>query len=263
MSVILLGDIERSDDFDEDLFEILFAIAISEFGERAFGKELAGLDDADHIAEFFDFGHDVGGENDGFAALATLANKFDDGSSGHHVEAAGGLVENHDLWIVNERAGDGSLLLHAGGEFVAAAVAKRIHVQAGEDIIDTFFQSGLVDAIEAAKVFDHFLGREAGIKRGGRGEEANIGADLFRVVDDVVAANRGGAAGGFEDGGEHAKSGGFTSAVGPKQAVDLAWFAGEGDIVHGTDLAALFVMKDLGETARFNHGASSGYKTGW
>src|SRR6267143_1597570 len=49
--------------------------SIAELSECTFDKELAGLDDADGVAELFDFAHDVGGEDDGFAEVAALADK--------------------------------------------------------------------------------------------------------------------------------------------------------------------------------------------
>src|SRR5882724_8017757 len=144
MSVGLLGDIVWRDDFDEDFLEFVFGVFVAELRESALGKELAGLDDADGVAELFDFGHDVGGEDDGFAIVAALANEGSDGAGGHDVEAVGGLVENHDGRIVYEGARDGSLLHHTGRELVAAAVAEAIHVQSSEDGMDTLFECGIV-----------------------------------------------------------------------------------------------------------------------
>jgi len=70
-----------------------------------------------------------------------------------------------------------------------------------------------------------------------------------------VATDDGGAVGGLENSGKHAQGGGFAGPIGAQKAVDLARLAGERDVVHGTDLAALLVMKDLGEATRFDHEA--------
>src|SRR5213592_3752029 len=88
MSVDLRRSVVGSDDFDENVLEILFVMLIAKLRESnfspkalsrsfvmliaklresAFGEKFAGLDDADGVAELFDFGHDVRGENDGFA----------------------------------------------------------------------------------------------------------------------------------------------------------------------------------------------------
>jgi len=196
----------------------------------------------------------VRGEDDGFAAVATVGDEADDGAGGHDVEAGGGLVEDHNGRIVDEGAGDGSFLLHAGGEFVAAAVAEAVHVEAGEDVVDAFFEDGLVKTVEAAEIFDHFLSAEARVEGSARGKKADVGTDFFRVFDDIVASNHSGAVGGLENGGEHAEGGGFAGAVGAEQAVNLAGLALKANVIDGTDFAALLVLEALGQATSINHG---------
>src|SRR5579859_5676557 len=131
--------VKRRDHFDEDLFEILFAVLIAKLRESAFRQKLTGLDDSDDIAELFHLAHDVRGKDDGLSAIAALANEIHNRTSGHDVEAERRLVENHNGGIVDESAGDGGFLLHSGGELVAAAVAKFVHVETLEKFVDTFF----------------------------------------------------------------------------------------------------------------------------
>src|SRR5713226_8442054 len=102
------------------------------------------MDDADDIAELFDFAHDVSGEDNGFALVAAFADESGNGARGHDVETVRGLVEDHNGRIVNQSAGDGSFLLHAGGEFVATAVTEAVHVETVEDVVDALFQGGFV-----------------------------------------------------------------------------------------------------------------------
>src|ERR1700690_1412479 len=144
ISAGLLVDVERCDDLDENFLEVVFFVLLAELREGAFGKKFSGLDDADNVAEFFDFAHDMRGEDHGFSALAAFADEFNDGAGGHDVQAQGGLIEDHDLWVVDESAGNGGLLLHAGGEFVATAVAKTVHAQAAKNFIHTFFKDSFV-----------------------------------------------------------------------------------------------------------------------
>src|SRR5438105_12246386 len=142
--VSLRGNIVGSDDLDENVLEILFVMLIAKLRESAFGEKFAGLNDANGVAELFDFGHDVRGEDDGFAVVAAFVDEGGDGASGHDIEAVRGLVEDHDRRIVDEGAGDGSFLLHAGGELVAAAITEAVHVETVEDVVDTLFQPGYV-----------------------------------------------------------------------------------------------------------------------
>src|SRR6266513_1160809 len=72
MSVGLFGGEEGRDDFDEDFLEVMLGIFIAEFGECTFDKELARLDDADVVAELFDFAHVVVGEDDSLTVIETV-----------------------------------------------------------------------------------------------------------------------------------------------------------------------------------------------
>src|SRR5216683_1062213 len=245
--------LERIDDFDEDFLEVLLGIFFTQLGEGAFGQKFAVVNDADDVTELFDFAHDVGGEDDGFTAVAAFTDEGGDSASGHDVKAKGGFVENHYWRVVDQGAGDGSLLLHAGGKLVAAAVAEGVHVQAIEDDVEALLEGGFVETVEAAKIFDELLGGEAGVERGGGGKKADVGANFFGMLDNVVAADEGGAVGGLQDGGEHAQGGGLAGAVGAEQAVDLAGLAGEADVIDGADFTALLVLEALGQATSFNH----------
>src|SRR5271165_4810936 len=106
MSGSLLGFVVGRNDLHKNLLQILLLVALPEIRERALGEEFAGLDDADDVAEFFDFAHDVGGEGPGVAALAALADEVDDGEGGYGVQGEGGRVENHHLRRVEQGEGD-------------------------------------------------------------------------------------------------------------------------------------------------------------
>src|SRR5437667_10626937 len=108
MSVDLRRSVVGSDDFDENVLEILFVMLIAKLRESAFGEKFAGLDDADGVAELFDFGHDVRGENDGFAVVAAFVDESSDGARGHDIKTVGGLVEYHEAPALDESADDGS-----------------------------------------------------------------------------------------------------------------------------------------------------------
>src|SRR5262249_46693179 len=105
----LLGlrfDIQGRNDFDEDLFEVFFAMFFAKLRERSFGEQLAGLNDANHITESFDLGHDVSGEDDGFSAVTAFADKIDNAARRHYVKAGRRFVENHNGGIMDEGACD-------------------------------------------------------------------------------------------------------------------------------------------------------------
>src|SRR5208337_2111179 len=256
ISVGLLPGVQRSDDLHENFFQVVFAVARAKCAKGALGEELAGMNDADDVAQFLHLAHHVGGENDGFAALAAFANEVDDRARGHDVQAKRGLVKNHNLGVVDEGAGDGGLLLHPGGELVTAAVAERVHVQASKDVIHAFLQSGFIETIQPAEVFDHLLRGEAGVESRGGGEEADIGAHLFRLFDDVVAADNGRAVCRLQNCRQHAQRGGFACAVRTQQAVYLTGLADEADVINGANFTALLVLERFDQTTSFDHGSN-------
>jgi hypothetical protein len=243
----------RRDNANENFFQVLLVVLRPQLGERAFCKQFAGLNDANRVAKLFNLAHDVRGEDDGFAAVPAFADESGDGASGHNIETDGRLVEDHHRRIMNESARDGGFLLHTSGKLVAAAVAEAVHVQTIENFVNALLKSRLGKAVEPGKIFDHFLRREAGIERGGGGEEAHVGADFLRIVDNIVAADDGGAVGGFEKGSEHAECGGFSGAVGPEQAIDFAGVCSESDMVDGVDGAAFFILEGFRQSASFDH----------
>src|ERR1700730_13464462 len=99
--------LQRCDDFDEYFLEILLAVFFAQFGQSAFSQKFAVVNDADDIAELFHFAHDVRGENNRLAAVATLSNKRGDGASGHNVQTKRRLIEDHHRRIVDQSTRDG------------------------------------------------------------------------------------------------------------------------------------------------------------
>src|SRR5260370_13821431 len=153
MSIGLRGDVVGPDDFDEDFFQIVFGILFAKLGESAFREELAVVDDANGVAELLDFAHNVYGEDDGLAVVAAFADESGDGACRHDVEAKSGFIEDHNGRVVNKSACDGGFLLHASGELVAAAGAKAVYVQAGEEVVVARFGGRCVPSIDAAPTF--------------------------------------------------------------------------------------------------------------
>src|SRR5438552_17758755 len=102
-AVDLSRSVVGSDDFDENVLETLLVMLIARLRESAFGEKFAGLDDADGVAELFDVGHDVRGENDGFAVVAAFVDESSDGARADDIKTVGGLVADHDGEVVDER----------------------------------------------------------------------------------------------------------------------------------------------------------------
>src|SRR5882724_160270 len=251
--VVLRGNIVGRNYLDEDFLEVLLAVFFTKLLERALCQEFPVLDDADHVAKFFDFAHDVGRENDGFAQVPALAYEGGDGARGHDVEPQRGFVENHHRGIVHQRARDGGFLLHSGRKLIATPIAETVHVQPVEDLIDARIQNRVVQAVEPPEVLHQFSRGQPRVERRGGRKKTDGGAYFFRVLHDIVAAHTRRAAGGFQNGGQHTQSRSLTRAVSSQQPVNLPRQAAKTDIVNRANLSAFFVTEIFREIANFNH----------
>ena len=193
------------------------------------------------------------GEHHRFSALAAFADEAENGARGHHVETAGGLIENHHRRIVHQGARDGNFLLHAGGERVAAAAAKFIHAQALEKFVDAPAQQRFVHAVQPAEVLHHFFGCKPRVERRRGGKETDVAPNLLALGFSVEAGDCGASLCRRKDGCQHAQRGGFASAIGAEQSVDLAGGAAEIYVLYGADRAALRTVKGFSQLMRFDH----------
>ena len=251
MGLGLVFDVE--DDLEEGFFEGGFAGGGAEVLDGAFGGDAPAVDDGDLVAEALDFGHDVGGVDDGEAFVAALLDEGHDGLGGHDVEAGGRLVEDHDGGAMDDGAGDGDALLLSGGELVAATVLELGDFEALDEFVDAGAEVLGFEAVEAAEVFEHLAGSEASIEGCAVGEEADAAADFLGLGLDVEAGDGGAAEGGLEKSAEEAEGGGLASAVSPEETEDFAGSAGEGDAVDGADESAFTVAEGFGEVFCDDH----------
>src|SRR6185437_9715161 len=90
----------------------------------------AGLDDAPapedgDVLGDAPGGHDVVGDDDVGAAVlfVNLFDQFAQKGGAHGIEAGVGLVEEDDLWVEYERAGEAGALAHAARELVGHLLA--------------------------------------------------------------------------------------------------------------------------------------------
>src|SRR5262249_48913344 len=146
----------------EQVFErrILAAGPQAKLAERALGQQAAGLDDADAIDQPLRHIEDVRGENDGAAGPRSVVQQVLDLARDRGVEAGQRLVEDQQLGIVQERAGERRLLFHAARKALAALVAVRPQVEALEQLLARSRDALGVHAPEAADESEVFDRRE-------------------------------------------------------------------------------------------------------
>jgi hypothetical protein len=155
---------------------------------------------------------------------------------------------------VDEHAGDGRFLFHAGGKFVAPSIAEIIHVKRAKKHFDAGPQNVVCQAVQSPKIFHQFVGSQPRIERGGGGKKADAGAHLLGIGNDVEAIDSGRSRAGPEQGGKDAQTGRLTRAIATQQAEDFARLTTEIDAIDGGDFPALFVMEDFGQLPGLDHG---------
>ena len=191
-------------------------------GDRAAVNEFAFFDDGDAVAEVLEFAENVGGDKDGFAhALEFLedGHHFDAGSG---VQAAGGFVEEEELGVVDEDAGEAEPLLHAAAKGADEGSLFVRQSDEFEHVFDGAFALFGGDFVAGAKEVEVFGDFHVFVDAKEVGHVADEVADGVGVAGDVVAEYLGAAFAGGKEGGENAQCGGLAGAVGADEAEEVA-----------------------------------------
>ena len=178
------------------------------------------------------------GEEEGDAVLAVEAlDVVPEVLSADGVEAGGGLVQEDDRGLVDERRGEVEAALHAAG--IAADPPVGVFGEAddveqvGDALLDLLPGDVEEAGLQAEQLSSGLEHVEADLLEG----DADLVSDAAGVLDDVEAVDGGGAAGGPEQRGEDADGGGLAGAVLAEEAEHLAVGHVEIDAVDGVDVA--------------------------
>src|SRR5262249_5182707 len=152
----------RSFDFDEDGFVTLQTRG--EIFRRVDGFEFPLIDDDDELARGGDLGQDVGAENDG-----VLAGKVVDELAGLDdllgVEAGGGLIEDQNVRVVNERLSEAHALAISARELADEFVTDVTESTTLGDLVHAAAEVGFRDALDSAGELEVFVDLHFGIER--------------------------------------------------------------------------------------------------
>ena len=222
--------------------ELLFQL-----GEMAVVEDFAVIDDHDAAAELFDVVEVVGGEQHRGAKFAIDgAQKMADVIFGDYVEADGGLVEEEERGIVEERGGEVAAHTFAEGKFAYWRVQVIADIENGVEMFHACIEVALRDVVDAAEEFEGFDDGDVPPELGALAEDD---ADGFYILAALavgdVAVDADFAAGGDQDAGEHLDRGGFSGAVGADVTDHFAAFDCEADAIHGGDGAVIADEKIL------------------
>jgi hypothetical protein len=213
-------------------------------------EDFAVVDDGDAVAELVGLFHVVGGEDDGDAFLAELADGLPHGESGLGVQAGGGLVEEEDFGPVGDGAGDLDALGEPAGELRGIGGGAVCEAELVEELGGAGLGLGTGEAEVQAMEGDVFGDGAGAVERVVLGDDADGAARDGRVRDDVDTGDADLAGGGQGARGADADGGGFSGSVGAEQTEELPFVDRKGEAIDGGD--GLFAGEDFFEVLDFD-----------
>ena len=137
---------------DHDLRPYLALQRLQRLLRRAFQQQLPGGNDGHARAKLADIFDDVGGEDHRDVA-ADRGEQIQKAVALRRVEARGGLVDNDQAWLAQQRLGDAEALLHAAGIGAQRLLAKGPKIGLLQQRFDHLFAlARLGDAFHHRKV---------------------------------------------------------------------------------------------------------------
>ena len=170
------------------------------------------------------------GDEDGHPFRAHPPQDLPELLAGDGIDAVGRFVEDQELRLMDEDAGEAELLLHPAGEVSRRPV--REGQQVGEAEVEGLPRLSLraSDPEDVHEKIDVLLDRQVLIEAETLGHVADEGLDLRLFGHDIQTADPDPARGGFEHRCRHPEQGGFSRPVGADEAEDRPRFDRERDV---------------------------------
>src|SRR5581483_8997534 len=210
----------------------------------AAGDELAFLDDADAVADFFGDADAVGGKKNRRAAARQSAEKILERARAARIHAHHRLVHYQDARFMEQRGADHEPLLHAVGIAFHQLVPPGAQLELFEQFGDARRQPRGFDAVELADELEKFAAAELFINERTVGNEAGDRFGPLRRAHHIVAAEQDPARGCLQDAHHHPDRRRFAGAVGAEKAEDFTRRHDQVEIVDGGEPAVAFGKVD-------------------
>ncbi len=200
--------------------------------DATLGQHLAAIDDRDAGAQLLELGQDVAADEDRLAQRAQFAEQLAKLDPCPRVEAGGGLVEEQDLGVVDERVRQAEPLLHAARQRLDVLVALVAEVDELEEVADHASSAGRRDAVAASEEVEvlpdlHVVVDPEHVRHEPDDAPHLIGVPGHRPARDLGLPGR-----RTKERGEHAQDRGLAGAVGPDQPEDLTGLDRQVDAGH-------------------------------
>jgi hypothetical protein len=193
----------------------------------------AGADDAHPVAQRFDLGEDMAGEQDRAAATPLLLGDNPAEDLLHErVQTRGRLVEQQELDVRGQRRDEGDLLPVALG--VGVALLPRVEVETLQQLRAA---PRVEPAAQPSQQVDHLAAGQAGPQRDIAGHVGQPAVQRGGVRPGIAAQQPGDAPIGAQQAEEDPDRGGLSRAVGTEEAMHLARFDDQVEPVQSAGLA--------------------------
>ena len=157
-----------------------------ELVQRALVAHAPARDDHDAVAQLLDLGHEVRGQQHRHALVGEAADQQAHVAHAARVQAGGGLVEDQQPRVAQQRAGEPEALAHAvrvAADLVARAVGELDGVERGVD------PRGRVAAVERGDELEVPAAGQVGVEAR-RLDEAGDAVERAHALDERVAAEQ-------------------------------------------------------------------------
>ena len=230
---------------EAQLEDLWGAVPLDQLTRGSLGGEPAVVHDHQPVAQLLGLVHVVRGQDQRDAALLEPEQPVPHHVPGLRVQAGGGLVEDQDLRLVDERAGDGQAALQAAGQRVDLTVGavRELHEleQFGGPLPDDAPGQPEVPAVDEQVLPDGQLDVQRVVLR----HHSEPGPDRRAVPDRVGAEDGQLTAGRRRDTSDHPHRGRLARAVWPEKAERFAPVQVEIDPVNRRE-----APESLGQAAR-------------
>ncbi len=191
----------------------------------------AVVHDHDLIAQQLRLLHVMGGQDDGLALRLDGLHQFPEAPTGLRVESGGGLIQEQDGRIIDQRHPQQQALQLAAGELLVVALEQFLQRAQADD-----FLHAQAVVIQAAKQFQRLAYRQEVLQGGLLEQDAGLGTETFaqRGAPIAHAARR-----GRQDSLHDLDGGGLAGAIGSEQAEAAAFAHAEGQSVDGDRAAVM------------------------
>src|SRR5437867_449046 len=204
-------------------------------------EDVAAIDDPHRIGDLLGFVKVVRGQEDRLSQLLDepAADEGADLDGGDRIEAARRLVEEEDLGIRDEAAGDGELLLHPRRVVAEAVVRLLGDSEDLEQLADPLRGGGAPQAVKGGEELEVLASRQSPVERSlVAHDDADASLDCLRLALDVDPQDAGNAGAGEDQRGEDLDEGRLARSVRTEKAEELPRRDRDRDSVQGLHVFA-------------------------